>query len=255
MGDLTQEALWEVKRLCQELRDALAHPPVVYGRSPPLGDFGGLASLIDQHGAGLALPEGVGLEYDPGVGQKVLASLERMMAVLGLSPAERSFVAALAERPGDEDTAAIFADWLLDQGRPEGAEAMRRATPQDGDVLVIRLPEGSAALSGGPARDELHEAIRRMAKRLQARGKAVTAVVLPHASDLEAMPPGRLYESLRGEPWSEAIAEGARLEEREACAELAEAGGRMYGGRSTARAIAGDIRARGTAAPGEAPGG
>src|SRR4051812_21483254 len=51
---------------------------------------------------------------------------------------EESLLAALAERPSDDDTRAVLADWLEEQGRPHDADLVRA-------VLVRRAMHAGAA--------------------------------------------------------------------------------------------------------------
>jgi uncharacterized protein (TIGR02996 family) len=53
--------------------------------------------------------------------------MDKLLWLLGLSEAERAFVGALAEKPGETDRFLVFADWLEENGRAAHAERMKQA--------------------------------------------------------------------------------------------------------------------------------
>jgi uncharacterized protein (TIGR02996 family) len=98
-----------------------------------------------QPGQTLMLPQGTTVHYvrpNPN-----LAALSRLLWLLDLSERERAFVRAAADEPCDLDGLAVFADWLEERQRTDGARfrevaaaGIRRLNPQPGEVYVIRTP-------------------------------------------------------------------------------------------------------------------
>jgi uncharacterized protein (TIGR02996 family) len=120
--------------------------------------------------------------------------LERICWLLNLSGGERRFVAALAQDAGDFDTAQVYADWLLDQGRTADGARVRRLVPQDGDVLVWQIPNLAVAARQERVYLAGAEYVR---NELNARGINTTAVFLPDGADLSALDP----DAMRAAGW------------------------------------------------------
>jgi uncharacterized protein (TIGR02996 family) len=124
----------------------------VHPRDPATGRWltEGEAELVRlmgnlQGGQPLTLPQGTTVHYvrpNPN-----LAALSRLLWLLDLSERERAFVRAAADEPCDLDGLAVFADWLEERQRTDGARfrevaaaGIRRLNPQPGEVYVIRTP-------------------------------------------------------------------------------------------------------------------
>jgi hypothetical protein len=114
--------------------------------------------------------------------------LERLLWLLGLSEGERRFVTALADDAADFDTAQVYADWLLDQGRTANGARVRRLVPRDGDVLVWTV-------SGGEDPVRLAE-VRRHAQALcdglRDRGLHTLGAVVPQGVEVDSLGVGAM---------------------------------------------------------------
>jgi hypothetical protein len=124
--------------------------------------------------------------------------LRRLCWLLGLSDAERSFVsdiadAALEGRPADAyGSLMVFADWLEDNVRTEEGEAIRKLTPRDGDVLLMKHPVG---VSTNPeAMKKAKDFFSLLRSRLAEAGREVTMLLLPEGWSLNSLSTHTLEE-------------------------------------------------------------
>jgi uncharacterized protein (TIGR02996 family) len=122
-------------------------------------------------------------------------ALERLCWLLGLSGGERRFVTALAEDAGDFDLCSVYADWLEDQGRPEDGIRVRRLVPRDGDIIVMRYPEGAYEYQ------DVLKTLSAVEGHLKARGVDIFALALHDHDDLTALDP----DAMRAAGWVRAV--------------------------------------------------
>jgi hypothetical protein len=117
--------------------------------------------------------------------------LIRLCALLGLSERERAFVSVLADDAADFDLYNVLADWLEDEGRTKDGARVRRLVPQDGDVLIWRMPPtdtGGVLLPFGA----YEAAARNLQSVLMGRGVNTAYAVLPDDANLSALDPDRM---------------------------------------------------------------
>jgi uncharacterized protein (TIGR02996 family) len=89
---------------------------------------------------------------------------------LPLAPVEIDFLTALRERPHDDETRLVYADWLSEEGQPLKAEFLRL------DCRLARLArsEGQSA-EPSPERRELEERVRAIAPASDASWRALVS--------------------------------------------------------------------------------
>lgn len=80
----------------------------------------------------------------------------------------------------DDVSLAVLADWLEENRFVGLAKRVRRLHLEEGDLLVIQPDHQLTAAAMG----ELRESVGRLEDKLEARGKRVVFVVMPHGLNL-----------------------------------------------------------------------
>lgn len=175
----------------------------------------------------------------------------RLLWLLGLSDAERAFVDAAATSAVEGRLAdthvdlAIFAEWLGDQMRHADGVTIERLRFEDGDVVIVTVPDSAGLMAPSVAFEEigrpLQNALLKMGRRVYVRAirKGIT-VGNVDAGKIQELGWVRRKDLLAHQVADRAVAaayeqeidrlkrENAELRraiaaEREACAALAEA--------------------------------
>jgi hypothetical protein len=120
--------------------------------------------------------------------------LARLCAMLGLSDRERAFVGAALDDAADFDLVQVLADYLEEHGRTKDGARLRRLSPKDGDVLVLRVSGVSAGPGAARATlDAYQAAARALCDRLaRVTGTRTAWVVMSGEADLEVLDPAAL---------------------------------------------------------------
>ncbi len=127
-----------------------------------------------------------------------VASFERLIWLLELSPEERQFVRELAERPRGYSTFLIFRDWLDDCGRHADAGEIERLVPQKGDVLVVTFPKDEVNSTAIPKNRAIaQKLIEDINERLAPFDRQVQGIGLPDNWKIENLTP----EMMREQGW------------------------------------------------------
>lgn len=119
-----------------------------------------------------------------------VASFDRLIWLLELSPEERAFVRDTAERPRYYPMFLIYCDWLVDQGRHSDAGNLERLVPRKGDVLVVTFPK-----DGDGARKAAMELIDEINKYLAPFDRQVQGIGLPDNWKIENLTPEMMREN------------------------------------------------------------
>lgn len=158
-GTAESDLLAEVRARLAELSEVLGRlsgPPAALERQGlPAVNTAEVLELLESLAVGqtLALPNTINYQVvSPALEQDIShlvatvhalrANLQAASWLAGLSEQERAFVGSCAEYyehvPEGYTDLLVFADWLEDQGRWWEAGRVRKMTPLDGDVIVVR---------------------------------------------------------------------------------------------------------------------
>lgn len=262
MTDATEAAvLAEVRALLDEMREAMRTPMVSYTiphhDSPEAQEAArAVAHQLAENakaGAILSIPAGAN-EYSiqfPERNKDLILCLDRLCALLSLSPGERAFVTEIADATvagdvsGADASLGVFADWLEDAERLADGTRFRRMRVQPNDVVVVTMPRHDTPQEIKLCRDKCKAMLENISERHQVQG-----IAMPHNYTIASLP----RDMMRGQGWvHQEEATSLVLAEREECARLVEKGEAAPLRYVTFVAVARTIRARSAPSKGETP--
>lgn len=222
------EMMTEVRRVLEELV-AICKPPKI-ASAEWLHDAGNIVDNLravrermTQGGGGVTftLPPRAGLVQ----GEGVLGPIQRLLALLSMSPGERAFVTAIADAvvAGEPieawDQLAIFSDWVAENLNAGENHPIRLLRPRTGDVLVTYHQTGQSPEASKAMRVIACELTKDLEAELRKRGIDVAFhAALPTGWSIERLPANRM----RNAGWVR-VEEAQRMvrEETLACAQMA----------------------------------